>query len=55
MVLPHLVELVRGGVIDPVQILSKIEPMTNVIEAHKAFDKREPGWLKTEQRPVAAE
>jgi threonine dehydrogenase-like Zn-dependent dehydrogenase len=52
---PHLVELVRSGVIDPVQILTKVEPMTNVIEAYKAFDKREPGWLKTELRPVAAE
>jgi hypothetical protein len=29
--------------------------MTNVIEAYKAFDKREPGWLKTALRPVAAE
>ena len=52
---PHLVELVRSGVIDPVEILSKVEPMTDVIEAYKAFDKREPGWLKTELRPVAAE
>jgi threonine dehydrogenase-like Zn-dependent dehydrogenase len=52
---PHLVDLVRSGVIDPAQILSKIEPMTNVIEAYKAFDKREPGWLKTELRPPAAE
>jgi threonine dehydrogenase-like Zn-dependent dehydrogenase len=52
---PHLVELVRSGVIDPVQILTKVEPMTNVIEAYKAFDKREPGWLKTELRPVSAE
>jgi len=52
---PHLVELVRSGVIDPVQILTKVEPMTNVIEAYKAFDRREPGWLKTELRPLAAE
>jgi hypothetical protein len=29
--------------------------MTNVIEACKALDKREPGWIKTELRPVAAE
>jgi threonine dehydrogenase-like Zn-dependent dehydrogenase len=52
---PHLVELVCSGVIDPVQILTKVELMPNVIEAYKAFDKREPGWLKTELRPVAAE
>jgi threonine dehydrogenase-like Zn-dependent dehydrogenase len=52
---PHLVELVRSSVIDPVQILTKVEPMTNALEAHKAFDKREPGWLKTELHPLAAE
>jgi threonine dehydrogenase-like Zn-dependent dehydrogenase len=52
---PHLVEPVRSGVIDPVQILTKVEPMTDVMEAYKAFDKREPGWLKTKLRPVAAE
>ena len=52
---PHLVELVRSSVIDPVQILTKVEPMTNALEAYKAFDKREPGWLKTELHPLAAE
>jgi threonine dehydrogenase-like Zn-dependent dehydrogenase len=52
---PHLVDLVRSGAIDPVKVFSKVEPLTNVIEAYEAFDKREPGWLKTELRPVAAE
>ena len=52
---PQLVDLVRSGVVDPVKILSKVEPLTNVIEARKAFDKREPGWLKIELQPVAAE
>jgi threonine dehydrogenase-like Zn-dependent dehydrogenase len=45
---PKLVELVRAGVIDPVKILSKVEPLSNAIDAYKAFDKREPGWLKVE-------
>jgi threonine dehydrogenase-like Zn-dependent dehydrogenase len=36
---PHLAELVRSSVIDLAQVLSKIEPMTNVMEAYKAFDK----------------
>ncbi len=43
---PKLVELVRAGVIDPVKILSNVEPLSNAIDAYKAFDKREPGWLK---------
>jgi threonine dehydrogenase-like Zn-dependent dehydrogenase len=52
---PHLVELVRSGVVNPVEILSKVEPLTNVIQAYEAYDKREPGWLKTELQPMAAE
>jgi threonine dehydrogenase-like Zn-dependent dehydrogenase len=53
--IPHLIDLVRSGVVDPVKILTKIEPMTDVIAAYEAFDKRTPGWLKTELRPMAAE
>jgi threonine dehydrogenase-like Zn-dependent dehydrogenase len=52
---PHLIELVRSGVVDPTEILTKLEPLTNVIAAYQAFDKREPGWLKTELLPAAAE
>ncbi len=44
--IPKLVELVRAGVVDPVKILTKVEPLTNAIAAYEAFDKREPGWLK---------
>ncbi len=50
---PMLVELVRTGAIDPVKVLSKVEPMTEVIEAYNAFDKREPGWLKVELKTAA--
>ncbi len=52
---PMLVEKVRMGAINPVEILTKVEPMTEVIEAYKAFDRREPGWIKTELLPAAAE
>ena len=45
---PHLVELVRTGAIDPVAILTEVEPMTGAIEAYEAFDRREPGWIKVE-------
>jgi threonine dehydrogenase-like Zn-dependent dehydrogenase len=50
---PHLVELVRTGAIDPEEILSQIEPLTNVISAYEAFDQREPGWMKVELKPAA--
>jgi threonine dehydrogenase-like Zn-dependent dehydrogenase len=45
---PHLVELVSTGAFDPTQILTKVEPLTEVIPAYEAFDKREPGWIKVE-------
>ena len=49
--IPHLVELVRAGGLDPAEILTQREPMTSVIEAYKAFDKREPGWVKVKLEP----
>jgi len=49
--LPHLVELVSAGVIDPAQILTQSEPLDDAIEAYKAFDRRESGWVKVELRP----
>lgn len=54
---PMLVGMVRIGAVDPVSVLSKIEPVQAAIDAYRAFDKREPGWLKVELTPprMAAE
>ena len=41
-----LVDLVRSGVFDPSDILTQAEPLTDVIEAYRSFDRREPGWIK---------
>lgn len=49
--IPHLVELVRSGIIDPAKILTNVEPLTSVIDAYEAFDKREAGWIKVELKP----
>jgi threonine dehydrogenase-like Zn-dependent dehydrogenase len=46
--IPALVEMVRSGRVDPLQILTKVEPMSNVVDAYLAFDQRQPGWIKTE-------
>jgi threonine dehydrogenase-like Zn-dependent dehydrogenase len=51
--IPHLLDLVASGTIDPLKILTKTEPMGSVIEAYEAFDSRKPGWLKVELKPVA--
>jgi threonine dehydrogenase-like Zn-dependent dehydrogenase len=52
-VTPALVERVRNGSFDPLRVLTTREPLMNVIEAYKAFDKRQPGWIKVALEPVA--
>jgi len=53
--IPHLVRLVRSGVLDPAEILTQREPMVSAIDAYMAFDKRQPGWIKVKLEPSAAE
>lgn len=50
---PHLVELVRSGMSDPLRILTKTEPLLSAIDAYRHFDRHEPGWLKVELLPQA--
>ena len=50
--LPHLMELVATGVIDPAKILTEQEPLTNALDAYRAFDTRQPGWIKVELQPA---
>ena len=53
--IPNLIELVRNGTLLPSEILTQVEPLTSVIAAYKAFDKREPGWIKVKLEPWIAE
>jgi len=46
-----LIDMVRNGSLDPFAILTQQEPMIDVISAYKAFDTRQPGWLKVELIP----
>lgn len=50
--IPTLVDLVVSGVVDPVSVLTQMEPMQNAIDAFKAFDERQPGWIKVELEPA---
>lgn len=43
-----LIDLVRSGNIDPVRVLTQVEPLQNAIAAYEAFDQRQPGWMKVE-------
>jgi threonine dehydrogenase-like Zn-dependent dehydrogenase len=49
--LPLLLELVQTGAIDPTQVLTQSGPLTAAIDAYRAFDERQPGWLKVELKP----
>jgi threonine dehydrogenase-like Zn-dependent dehydrogenase len=53
--IPELIDLVESGVIDRAETLTQTEPLTDAIEAYKAFDRRESGWVKVELRPEAEE
>src|SRR5687767_3654993 len=53
--IPHLVDLVESGVIDSAELLTQTEPLEDAIEAYKAFDRRESGWVKVELKPAAKE
>jgi threonine dehydrogenase-like Zn-dependent dehydrogenase len=53
--IPDLIEMVEAGMIDPAQILTQSEPLADAIEAYKAFDRRESGWVKVELKPEAEE
>lgn len=52
--IPHMIELVRTGAVDPTEILTQVGPLTGAIQAYEQFDKRQPGWIKVELEPAAA-
>ena len=49
--IPRLIEMVQARRIDPAKILTQVKPMTDVIAAFEAFDRRENGWIKVELQP----
>jgi threonine dehydrogenase-like Zn-dependent dehydrogenase len=51
--IPPLLELVRSGAIDPLEVLSHEKPMSSVIDAYEHFDARDCGWIKVELRPTS--
>lgn len=50
---PKLVDMVRNGMVDPATVLTQVEPIAGAIEAYRAFDRREAGWIKVELLPRA--
>ncbi|MFT3774482.1 MAG: zinc-dependent alcohol dehydrogenase [Minicystis sp.] len=50
--IPHLIELVEAGIVDPSEVLSQRAPIVSALDAYRAFDRREEGWLKVELQPT---
>jgi len=46
--IPMLIDLVQSGALDPMAILTQAEPLMGALDAYKAFDQRQPGWIKVE-------
>jgi threonine dehydrogenase-like Zn-dependent dehydrogenase len=44
--LPELIDLVDRGSVDLAPLVTHSEPMRDVLEAYREFDRREPGWVK---------
>jgi len=51
--IPLLIEYVQSGVVDPARILTQKQPFSSVLDAYKAFDKRQEGWVKVELKAAA--
>lgn len=52
--IPDLLDAIGTGRVDPASLLAQVQPLTSAIDAYKAFDTRQPGWLKVELLPKAA-
>jgi threonine dehydrogenase-like Zn-dependent dehydrogenase len=52
--IPKLLAMIQSGIVDPIEILTHVEPLTDAVEAYKAFDQRQPGWMKVELEAVLA-
>jgi threonine dehydrogenase-like Zn-dependent dehydrogenase len=49
--IPKLMEMVQSGIVDPAKVLTKQGPLLAAIDAYKAFDERQPGWMKVLLEP----
>ena len=52
--IPMLLDKIVSGALDPGKVLTNVEPMSSVIDAYKAFDTRQPGWIKVKLEPSAS-
>jgi threonine dehydrogenase-like Zn-dependent dehydrogenase len=53
--MPEMIELVRSGIIRPEQFLTQTQPIVSAIDAYRAFDQHQPGWIKVKLEPAQHE
>lgn len=46
--IPMLIDIVESSIIELPELPSQVEPFSKIIDAYKAFDMRESGWIKVE-------
>jgi threonine dehydrogenase-like Zn-dependent dehydrogenase len=51
--IPALIDKVLAGAIDVSTFVTQREPLSSAVEAYRAFDAREPSWIKVELEPSA--
>lgn len=45
-VIPPLLDMVAAGTIDPSDVITRQEPISDALEAYAVFDQQQPGWTK---------
>ncbi len=50
--MPEMIELVRSGVIRPEQFLTQDESLISAIDAYRAFERHQSGWIKMKLDPT---
>jgi threonine dehydrogenase-like Zn-dependent dehydrogenase len=49
--IPMLLDWVQNGTCHPEQVLTQTGPLYAAVDAYKAFDTRQPGWMKVKLEP----
>ncbi len=47
--------MTAARVIDPAQVITEDTPLMSSIDAYKAFDERQAGWIKVKLEPATSD
>ncbi len=49
--IPHCLDLIQNGTIDPTRLLTNVQPLTDAVDAYRHFDAQHDGWVKVALMP----